>query len=159
MVAAFHDITRIVSLFSTTVDALWQDDGIEYKSVVIAVEDDVVTSLQQAVDFIAASSDNVLVVDASGNLHAAAAICALHLMNQAEPRSAIASEAWLKAQRSTITIQDDETLWKAVEMYEGVLGTKRPVPPDSPQSPGKKVRQEVMEHIDELSLGSPKAQA
>jgi len=153
MVVAFHDIARIVSLFSNTMDSLWVDDGVEYKSVVIGVHDDVTACLQEAVSYIASSSDDILITCATGNLHSAASICALHMMNEREP-SAVTSEAWLRGHRSTITIQDDIDLWKAVQLYEGIVG--RPIPHDSPESPGKKMRQEVMENIDELSLGSPK---
>lgn len=156
----FHGLSDIMYVYSHEVDPLWAADGINYKTVVIGPHNDLVAGLPSCLEFVTDSTDNVLLCSSSGSGWATV-ICLAHHMALDGPGHALEdSFVWLSTQRPSFeTSELDAEMTQALEHHEMCLHLKQEGSPGkhknapgSPESPGKRVRAEVMEQIDDFSL-------
>eukprot|EP00658_Telonema_sp_P-2_P026330 TRINITY_DN20621_c0_g1_i8.p1 TRINITY_DN20621_c0_g1~~TRINITY_DN20621_c0_g1_i8.p1 ORF type:complete len:172 (-),score=33.61 TRINITY_DN20621_c0_g1_i8:492-1007(-) len=160
LVCRYHGIKYILQLFSTCIDELWSEDGVDYKTVVVSPHNDLDRDLAGCIQFIRQAMDelqegSVLVCCNDGNSRSAAVILAYWLQYSDPDHSLQAAIEWYNQRRQGLTL--DEGLTHLLEKYEMMAQVqdspgKRKLMVGSPASPGKKIREQVCANISEFKL-------
>jgi len=142
----FYQIRKILTLFSSEVDPLWESDSVEYKEVILDAENNLLPHIEPCIDFIGRGHRyggvNVLVCCGTG-IRRSASIGVAYLMSLdmkvgAKLERAVSS---LTQQRPSVDISggsfesvggNGQGLMKALEMFEWELNAEAASGPRSP---------------------------
>lgn len=162
----YHGIQHILNIFSHEVDALWAADGINYMTVVVGPHNDLHSDLTEALRFVGhglADSGGRLLLCVSAGSGCGDAVAMAQYMQTETGHSLEEAKAWYIMQRPGFDMDAlDAELTRTLEHHETMLSImqekgasgegKRLTEPGSPESPGKRVRQEVCDQIEEFTL-------
>lgn len=160
LVCTYHRIKFILQLFSTPLDELWLADDVEYKTVVVSPHNDLDRDLPRCVEFVRQAMDGLeqgsILVCCSNGQSRSAVVAIAYWMQHCDPTHSLAAGiSWYQERRAGLEL--DDALRDTLEKYEltaQVMDSpgKRKLMIGSPESPGKKARDQVCADIEEFKL-------